>query len=85
MGVRVGRNVAGLIPDGVIDIFHLHNTSGRTMALGMTEPPLEYQEYILGCKAARCVKLTTLPPTCASCLEICKSHPPRNLRACPGM
>jgi hypothetical protein len=25
------------IPDGVIGIFHLHNPSGRTMALGMTQ------------------------------------------------
>jgi hypothetical protein len=25
--------VAGSIPDGVIGIFHLHNPSGRTMAL----------------------------------------------------
>jgi hypothetical protein len=28
------RKVAGSIPDGVIGIFHLHNPSGRTMALG---------------------------------------------------
>ena len=27
--------VAGSIPDGVIGIFHLHNPSGRTMALGL--------------------------------------------------
>jgi len=28
------RKVAGSIPDGVIGIFHSHNPSGRTMALG---------------------------------------------------
>ena len=30
------RKVAGLIPDGVIGIFHGHNPSGRTMALEWT-------------------------------------------------
>jgi len=28
-------------PDGVIEIFHCHNTSGRTMALGTTQPVTE--------------------------------------------
>jgi len=32
------RQVAGSIPDGVIGIFHWHNPSGRTMALGLTQP-----------------------------------------------
>ena len=35
------RKVAGLIPDGVIGIFHWHNSSGRTMALGLTQPLTE--------------------------------------------
>ena len=30
------RKFAGSIPDGVIGIFHLHNPSGRVMALGST-------------------------------------------------
>jgi len=30
--------VAGSIPDGVIGIFHRHNPSDRTMALGSTQP-----------------------------------------------
>jgi len=30
------RKVAGSIPDGVIGIFHLHNPSGRTVALEVT-------------------------------------------------
>jgi hypothetical protein len=29
--------VAGSNPDGVIGIFHWHNTSSRTMALGSTQ------------------------------------------------
>ena len=32
------RKVARSIPDGVIEIFHWHNPSGRTMALGLTQP-----------------------------------------------
>jgi hypothetical protein len=30
----------------------------------------EYQGYLVGCKGGRCVGLTTLPPSCADCLEI---------------
>jgi hypothetical protein len=29
----------------------------------------EYQEYFLGGKRGRCVGLTTLPPSCADCLQ----------------
>jgi hypothetical protein len=32
------RKVAGSISDGVIVIFYWHNPSGRTMALGFTQP-----------------------------------------------
>jgi hypothetical protein len=35
------RKVAGSIPDGVIEIFHWHNPSGRTMALASTQPLTE--------------------------------------------
>jgi hypothetical protein len=35
---RTVRKVAGSIPDGVIGIFHWHNPSGLTMALGLTQP-----------------------------------------------
>jgi len=31
------RKVSGSIPDAVTEIFHLHNPSGRTMALGLTQ------------------------------------------------
>jgi hypothetical protein len=33
--------VAGLIPDGVTGIFHWHNPSSCTMALGLTQPLTE--------------------------------------------
>ena len=35
------QKVAGSIPCGVIGIFHWHNPSGRTMALGSTQPLTE--------------------------------------------
>jgi len=35
------RNVAGSIPDGVIGIFYWYNISGRTVALGSTQPLTE--------------------------------------------
>ena len=35
------RQVAGSIPDGIIGIFQWHNPSGRTMALGSTQPLTE--------------------------------------------
>jgi hypothetical protein len=35
------RKIAGSIPDCVIGIFHWHNPSGRTMALGSTQPRTE--------------------------------------------
>ena len=39
--LATNQKVAGSIPDGVIGIFHLHNPSGRTMALGLTQPLTE--------------------------------------------
>ena len=35
------RKVAGSIPDGVTGVFHWHNPSERTMALGSTQPLTE--------------------------------------------
>jgi hypothetical protein len=35
------RKVAGSIPDGVHGVFYWHNPSGRTMALGLTQPLTE--------------------------------------------
>ena len=35
------RKIAGSIPGGVIGIFHRHNPSDRTMALGSTQPLTE--------------------------------------------
>ena len=35
------RKVAASIPDGVIGVFHCHNPSDRTMALGSSQPLTE--------------------------------------------
>ena len=71
---------------GSTGMFHWHNPPGRTVALASTGTSNrnEYQEYFLGGKGGRCVGLTTLPPSCADCLEIREFHPPGILRACPG-
>jgi hypothetical protein len=66
------RKVAGSIPDGVIGIFHWHIPSGRTMVLGSTQPLTEMSTRLFPeGKGGRCVRLTTLPSSCAACLEIC--------------
>ena len=50
--LRYKPKVAGSIPDGVIGIFHLHNPSGRTMALRSTHPLTEMStSNFLGGKA----------------------------------
>ena len=59
------------IPDGVTGIFQWLNPSGRTMALGSSQPLTEMSTRNLSWgKDGRCVGLTTLPPSCADCLEI---------------
>jgi len=46
----------------------------------------EYQEYFRGGgKSGQCVGLTTLPPSCADCLEIWKPQPSGTLRTRPGL
>ena len=64
-----------------------HNPSGRTMSPGVDSASNrnEYQEYFLGGKGGRCVGLTTLPPSCADCLEIWEPQPPETPKACPSL
>jgi hypothetical protein len=45
----------------------------------------DYQEYFLGGKGGRCVGLTTLPPSCADCLEIWEPQLPGTVRVSPGL
>ena len=48
-----------------------------------------YQKWVPGTfpggKGGRYMGLTTLPPSCADCLEIWKPQPPGTLWACPGL
>ena len=44
----------------------------------------EYQECFLGGKGGRCLRLKTLPPSCADCHEIWGPQPPGTPRACSG-
>jgi len=61
--------------------FNGHNPSGRTMALGLTQPFTEMSTN----KGGRYVGLITVPPSCADYLEIWELQPPGTLRACPGL
>ena len=56
------------------------------MALGLTQllTEISTKNNSLG-KGGRCVGLTTLPPSCADCIEIREPQPPGALRACPGL
>jgi len=45
----------------------------------------EYQENFLGGKGGWCVGLTTLPPSCADCVENWEPQPLGTLWACPGL
>ena len=81
--------VAGSIPAGVngffinIKSFRSHHGPGVDSASNRNE----YQEYFLGVKSGRCVRLTTLPPSCA---VVTKSgslnflEPSGPLQACNG-
>ena len=83
------RKVAGSIPDSAIGIFHLHNPSNRTMALGSTQPLTEMstRRIFPGGKCGRCVRLTTLPPSCAVVMKSGNLNflkPSGPLQACNG-
>ena len=73
----------GSIPDCVIGIFHLHNPSGRTMALGSTQPlrEMSIRNIFWAIKMPVC-RADKLPTSCANFLEIWKPRPPENLWAC---
>jgi hypothetical protein len=82
----VNRQVASSIPDGVIGIFLLHNPSGRTMALGSTQPLTEM--------STRCIswgqkwpvrKADNLTTILCRCHEIWEPELPATLWATPGL
>ena len=57
------------------------------MTLGLTQPLTEMSTRNIswGVKGGRSVGLTTLPPSCAECLEIWQPQPTGTLKACPGL
>ena len=57
------------------------------MALGLTHPLTEMstRKISFGGKGGLCVVLTTLPPSCADCIEIWEPQPPGTIRACNGI
>jgi len=81
------RKFAGSIPDGVIGIFHWHNPSVRTMALGSTQSLTEMSTRNIswGGKGSRCLGLTTLRASCADCIKIWEPQPPGTIWATPGL
>jgi len=78
------RKFACLIPAEVVDIFNWLNYSGSTVFLGstLTLNRNEYRAYLLGGKGCHGVKLTTLPLSCFSFLEILEPQTPGALRGC---
>jgi len=55
------------------------------MAMVSAQAVTEYQAYLLGDLGCQCIRLATLPPSCASCIEILGPKPSGALRACPGL
>jgi hypothetical protein len=45
----------------------------------------EDRGYTLGGKGGRCVRPTTLPPSCTGRLEFCELQPPEAIRSRPGL
>jgi hypothetical protein len=76
------RKVAGSIPDGVIEIFHWHNPSDRTMALGLTQPLTEMSTKNVSWGVEAAGAQATLPLSCADCLEFWEPQPLETLRVC---
>jgi hypothetical protein len=66
-----------------------HNSSCRTMALGSTQPLTEMStRNISWGKGGRCAGLTTLPPSCADCLNsgsLNLLEPSGPVKACNGI
>ena len=68
------RKVADLIPDKVIEMFHLPNPSGCTITLKSYQSLIEASTKSIswggGVNGSRCIVLTTFPPSYADCLWI---------------
>ena len=67
--------------------FYWHILPGRTLALWLTQPPTETStgNIALGGKGGLWTLLTSLPHSCADCLEIWETQTPAKPRTSPGM
>ena len=74
--------VAGSIPDGTIGISFCRYPSGRSMTLGSTLTEMSNRNISW---SGRCVRLTTLPPSCADCLEIREPQPTERFGSVLGL
>ena len=81
------RKVVGSLPDGVIGIFHWPHPSALTMNLRSTQPLTEISTRNISwvSKGGRFVRLTTLPPSRADCLEIWEPQLPGTLWPVQGL
>ena len=82
------RKVAGSITADVFGIFHWHNPSGRTMALGSTQPltPLSTRIISLAVKVHKADKPTTFMCRLSWNLGASNSwNPSRPVQACNGI
>ena len=82
------RKVAGSIPAGVSGIFiDIKSWSHYGTGVDSASNRNEYQEYFLGVKSGWCVRLTTLPPSCAVVMKSGNLNflvPSGPLQACNG-
>jgi hypothetical protein len=80
------RKVTGSIPDGVIQIFHWHNPSGRSVALGSTQSLREMstRHVFRGVKEAGAYGWKPCHFHVLTVQKSWKSLPSGGLRACPG-
>jgi hypothetical protein len=61
-----------LIPELILSqkMSYTHGTSDSSMCPGVDSASKNEYQDITGGKDGRCVRMTTLPPSCAECLEI---------------
>jgi hypothetical protein len=75
------------VPSGVFGIFHWHNHSGRTIALGSTCLQQKWVPRVFpGGKDGRCIGPTTLPSSCPDCHEMWELlEPTVPVKGCTGV
>jgi len=75
------QKFAGSITNDVIGIFRWY-ISHYGPGIESASNRNEYQQHF---RCVRCIRLTSLPLSCADFHGNCEPRPPGNLRACPGL